>query len=105
MKISIHVIHTYSYTLSCAVYWCSSTVAFRLLLVDFVIYLNNLKICNSTPEGSAVQCKVTCNNCNMGTRDLPDIYARSPRAAGLRAEGIHIRQITRAHVTSNMYHF
>ena len=36
----------------------------------------------------------------MGMRDLPDVYAQSPRA-----EGIHIRQITRAHVTSNMYHF
>ena len=39
----------------------------------------------------------------MGMKDLPDMYAR-----GLRAEGIHIRQITRAHVsdvTSNMYHF
>ena len=29
--------------------------------------------------------------------------ARGPQAR--RAEGIHIRQITRAHVTSNMYHF
>jgi len=38
----------------------------------------------------------------MGTRDLPDMYAQSPRAAGLRAEGIHIRQITSAHVTTNM---
>jgi len=27
----------------------------------------------------------------MGTRDLPDMYAQSPRATGLRAEGIHIR--------------
>ena len=26
-----------------------------------------------------------CNRCNMGTRDLPDMYARSPRDAGLRA--------------------
>ena len=42
----------------------------------------------------------TCNRCNMGTRDLPDMYTRSPRA-----EGIHISQIMRAHVTSNMYHF
>jgi len=25
---------------------------------------------------------ITCNSCNMGTRDLPDIYAQSPRAAG-----------------------
>ena len=41
-----------------------------------------------------------CNSCNMGARDLPDMYARSPRD-----EGIHIRQITSAHVTSNMYHF
>jgi len=38
----------------------------------------------------------------MGKRDLPDMYAQSSRAAGLRAEGIHIRQITSAHVTANM---
>jgi len=44
-------------------------------------------------------------SCNMGVRDLPDMYTQSQRAAGLRAEGIHIRQITNAHVTSNMYHF
>ena len=49
--------------------------------------------------------KAICNSCNMGVRDLPYMYARSPRATGLRAEGIHIRQITSAHVTSNMYHF
>ena len=36
----------------------------------------------------------------MGTRDLPDMYALSPRACGPRALGIHIRQITRAHVTT-----
>ena len=40
-----------------------------------------------------------CNSYNMGTSSLPDMYARSPRAAGLRAEGIHIRQSTSAHVT------
>ena len=39
----------------------------------------------------------TCNSCNMGMSDLPDMYARSPRA-----EGIHIRRITSAHVTTNM---
>ena len=37
-------------------------------------------------------------------RDLPDMYAGSPRAVGLRAEGIHIKQITSAHVTTIMYH-
>ena len=41
----------------------------------------------------------------MAMRDLPDMYARSPRAAGPRDEGIHIRQITNGHVTSIMYHF
>ena len=40
-----------------------------------------------------------CDSCNMGTSDLPDMYAQSPRAAGPRAEGIHTRQITSAHVT------
>ena len=33
--------------------------------------------------------------CNMCTRDLPDMYALSPRASD-----IHIRQIPRAHVTT-----
>ena len=31
----------------------------------------------------------------MGTSGLPDIYTRSPRATGPRAEGVYIRQITR----------
>ena len=42
---------------------------------------------------------------NMGSSALPDMYARSPRAAGPRAEGIHIRQSTSAHVITNMLHF
>ena len=41
----------------------------------------------------------------MAMGDLPDMYAQSPRAAGLRAKGIHIRQIMNGHVTSIMYHF
>ena len=41
--------------------------------------------------------------CNIGTSDLPDMYAQSLRAVGPRAEGIHIRQITPAYVTANMY--
>ena len=43
-------------------------------------------------------------SCNMGTRNLPDMYALSPQACGPRAwayiSGIHIRQITRAYVTT-----
>ena len=34
----------------------------------------------------------------MGTSALPDMYAESPRATGLRAEGIHI---SHAHVITN----
>ena len=45
-------------------------------------------------------CCTTCNSCNMSMRDLPDMYAQSPTATG-----IHIRQITCAHVANNMYHF
>ena len=44
-------------------------------------------------------------HCSMGRRDLPNMYARSLRAASLRAEGMHIRQTPTAHVTSDMYHF
>ena len=32
----------------------------------------------------------------MAVGDLPDMYARSPRATGPRAEGIHIRQTYQA---------
>ena len=40
-----------------------------------------------------------CNSCNMGTGGLPDMYTRGPRA-----EGVHIRQTTSAHVTTDMCH-
>ena len=43
-----------------------------------------------------------CNGCNIGKKDLPDMYAKNPRVAGLKDEGIHIRQITNAHVTNIM---
>ena len=36
----------------------------------------------------------------MCTRDLPDMFALSPRACGPWASGIYIRQIPRAHVTT-----
>ena len=39
----------------------------------------------------------------MGARDLPDMYALSPRACSPRASGIHIRQIPHAHVTTITY--
>ena len=47
--------------------------------------------------------KVIHITCNMCTRDLPDMYARSLRATGLMAEGIHIRQIPHTHVTTITY--
>ena len=49
--------------------------------------------------------QVIINSCNMGTSVLPDMYTRSPRAAGPRDEGVHIRQNTSAHVATIMYHF
>ena len=39
-------------------------------------------------------------SCNIGTCDLPDMYALRPAALAL---GIHIRQITRAYVTTITY--
>ena len=29
-----------------------------------------------------------CNSCDVGMSDLPDMYAQSPRATGLKAKGI-----------------
>ena len=45
-----------------------------------------------------------CNGSNMAIRDLPDMYAQGPMAAGPRDESIHIRQITNGHVTTIMPH-
>ena len=42
-------------------------------------------------------------SCNIGTSDLHDMYALSPRACGPRALGMHIRQITHAYVTTITY--
>ena len=39
----------------------------------------------------------------MGTRVLPDMYTLIPRACGPRDSGVHIRQNTRAHVTTIKY--
>ena len=41
----------------------------------------------------------------MGTSGLFDIYTRSLRAAGPRAEGVYVRQTTSAHGITNIYHF
>ena len=40
------------------------------------------------------------NSCNTGSCGLPDMSTLSPRACGPRALGGHIRQTTRAHVTT-----
>ena len=68
----------------------------KLCLVNFV----HMDVCGDPI--SQIWSQNLIDSCNMGTRDLPDMYAQSPRAAGPRAEGIHIRQITSAHVTTIM---
>ena len=51
-----------------------------------------------SPSGMRCGAKaITCNSYNMGTSDLPNMYAQSPRAAG-----IHIRQIMSAYVTTTV---
>ena len=73
----------------------------RLEVTDNTIHYILSKGINTTINSSLL----TWVAANMAMKDLPDMYAQSPRAAGLRAEGIHIRQITNGHVTSIMYHF
>ena len=43
--------------------------------------------------------------CIMDTSGSPDMYTRSPRAIGMRAEGEHIRKTTHTHVTNAIQHF
>ena len=58
----------------------------------------NRHVCGSTLLFYVHLCYLyICYSCNMGTSDLPDMYAQS-----LTAAGIHNRQITSAHVTANM---
>ena len=56
-------------------------------------------------QPSVILSMVLYNGYNMAMGGLPDMYAQSQRAAGLRAEGIHIRQIMNGHVTTIMFHF
>ena len=50
---------------------------------------NKRPSCNLRQYGTYIHTNIhiysTCNNCNMGMRALPDVYARLP-------EGIHIRE-------------
>ena len=48
--------------------------------------------------------EVVHNSCNTGARGLPDMYTLSPRACGPQASGVHIRQTTRACVTTIKCH-
>ena len=45
------------------------------------------------------------NSYIMGMSGLPDIYTRSLRAAGLRAEGVYIRRTMSAHGITAICHF
>ena len=45
-----------------------------------------------------------CYSYTMVTSGLPAMYTRSPRATGLRAEGVRIRQTTSAHGITVMCH-
>ena len=66
--------------------------------------------CNIFMEQNSLPCshlyihmyKHTCNSCNIGKSDLPDMYAQSPKAAGPRSDGMYIRQIMNAYVITNM---
>ena len=42
------------------------------------------------------------NSYTMGTSGLPDLYTQSPRATGLRAEGVYIRRTTSTHGITTM---
>ena len=46
----------------------------------------------------------TCYSYTMGMGGLPDMCTRGLRAAGPRAEGVHIRQTTNAHGITVMCH-
>ena len=61
-------------------------------------------LCNVFGPKSDCLCNCTCNSYTMCVRDLTDIYTQSPRAAGPRAEGVYISQITSTHGITNMCH-
>ena len=72
---------------------CSTHTLFLCSQLEYIIKLQDSIYSEKTEW-------FTFYSCNMGTSGLPDMYVQSPRA-----EGIHIRQITSAHVTAIMLHF
>ena len=57
------------------------------------------QIC-STKNPFDLRCEgVTCYICNMGRKDLPDMYARARRCTVPESKCRHIRQILTTHVT------
>ena len=65
------------------IFWPTTSMVHQLCSIIWVVDLR----CES----------VTFNSYTMGTSGLPEIYTRSPRAVGPRAEGIYIRRATSAH--------
>ena len=77
----------YSLVLSCHTKWCVKDPACKSL--------RGVPEPLGTPLPTPLNLAWKCYSCNMGTWDLPDIFAHNPRALA-----IHIRQIPCAHVTT-----
>ena len=69
-------------------------------LLAVILFISGSHV-HTGKEASLCACSIF-NSYTMGSSGLPDIYTQSPRAAGPRAEGVHIRQTTRAHGITTM---
>ena len=84
-------------------------ILFPLILGVKVVY--NMISLNMPLQFFTVVCICTYNTSylasysyTMDKSGLPDMYTQSPRTAGPRAEGVHIRQTTSGHSITVMGH-
>ena len=82
-----------------APFFYSLTVFF----IDFILQL--AKYTTTEVKSMSIKPCIICNSYTTAVRDLPDIYTQSPRAAGLRAEGVCYRQIPNCHSINDIFHF
>ena len=84
------------------------TLYLPLQCIYNITYLTVIEVCTHFSvqyiSFKVIAKKVNCvfYSCNMGTSGLPDTPVCMPKAQGLQAYSVHIKQITSAHDTTIM---
>jgi len=68
------------------------------------LHLKHLTMNNAMDKKVGLKIIYICNSYNMGTSDLPEIYARARGRAAPECKCVYFRQIKSAHVITNISH-